>query len=234
MGEPDETPLGGGWVTEGVVRVGETVRRPPGRRAGFVHELLLFLEEIGFPASPRFLGLDEKGREVLTFRDGEVPSDTRSRVFEDGELESAAVLLRQFHDATAGSALAGQAEVVCHNDFGPWNLVWRANRPVGIIDFDNAAPGERLEDLAYAVWKHLNLGLIDLALQEQGRRLRVMTSAYGLDPSTDVAGAILAAQERMRKLVHAAPAGRARDEALEQNAREQNWTRSNAAVLRLV
>jgi Ser/Thr protein kinase RdoA (MazF antagonist) len=46
---------------------------------------------------------------------------------------------------TSGSGL--------HNDFGPSNLVWREELPKGIIDYDNAAPGSRVDDLGYAAWK---------------------------------------------------------------------------------
>lgn len=59
-----EMPLGGGWVTGGVVRVGETVHRPSGPRAEFVHRLLQHLEEVSFGAAPRFLGFDERKREI--------------------------------------------------------------------------------------------------------------------------------------------------------------------------
>jgi transposase len=38
----------------------------------------------------------------------------------------------------------------------------------------------RLDDLGYALWKHLNLGLIDLPLPEQARRTQLMVSAYGI------------------------------------------------------
>jgi len=56
-----EYRLPGGAVS-GVVRVGSTVRRRAGTRAGFVHELLGFFERAGWPGAPRFLGLDARGR----------------------------------------------------------------------------------------------------------------------------------------------------------------------------
>jgi hypothetical protein len=69
-----EYPLRGGSVST-VVRVGDTVRRPPGRR--FVRELLGFFERSGWGAAPRFLGTDEQGREILTFVAGYVPWQER-------------------------------------------------------------------------------------------------------------------------------------------------------------
>lgn len=230
--DANEIPLTGGWVTSGVVRVGKTVRRPPGPNGGFVHRLFKHLDEIGFEAAPRFLGFDNQGREVLTYIEGEVPSDCRSVVWADEQLTAAATLLRHLHDATAGCELAATAEVVCHHDFGPWNLVWRGDLPVAVIDFDNAAPGARLDDLGYAIWKHLNIGLIELAPREQGRRLRLMTEAYGVPCGGKILRAIVGAQERMQRLITAESDGAERNSALGQNRREQDWLSQNGLLLR--
>lgn len=55
--EPDdgapEVPLSGGHVTEGVVRIGDTVRRAIGFNAGLVHGLLGHLESVGFAGARR-------------------------------------------------------------------------------------------------------------------------------------------------------------------------------------
>jgi len=193
-----EIPLTGGWVTAGIVRVGDTVRRPQTERSAFVRELLRLLEGVGFEAAPRYLGIDDDGRDVLSFVEGDVPSDVSGIAWLDPQLRASAELLRTFHDATEGSALAGAEEVVCHGDFGPWNLVWRSGLPVAIIDFDDARPGTRREDVGYALWKHLGLGALRLDGSRQGARLEVFLDAYG-ETIRDPVGAIVEAQEWLQR-----------------------------------
>lgn len=192
----DELPLGGGRTTEGVVRVGDTVRRPPTFATQLMRDLLVHLEQIGFDAAPRWLGHDDRGRDVLSFIEGDTFSDCGAIVWTDEQLAASARLLRRYHDAVAGSALAGSAEVVCHGDYGPWNLIWRDGLPCCLIDFDTTRPGGRVEDLGYALWKHLNLGLVDLSAEEQSRRARIFVEAYGME--VDIAEAIDLAQEQAR------------------------------------
>jgi hypothetical protein len=71
----DEQLLVGGRITPGVVRIDATVRRPTGPHSPFVHRLLRFLEELDFDGVPRLLGIDEQGRETLSFIEGFVPPD---------------------------------------------------------------------------------------------------------------------------------------------------------------
>jgi len=68
-----ELPLSGGRLTAGVVRVGDTVRRPTGPHSAFVHALLMHLEAVGFAGAPRLLGMDDQGREILSYLAGWVP-----------------------------------------------------------------------------------------------------------------------------------------------------------------
>lgn len=53
------------------VRVGNTVRRPMKRWAGTIHALLTHLENVGFSGAPRVLGIDDSGREILTYIPGQ-------------------------------------------------------------------------------------------------------------------------------------------------------------------
>jgi aminoglycoside phosphotransferase (APT) family kinase protein len=105
-----------------------------------------------------------------------------------------AELICRFHDATAGSALAGQEEVVCHNDLSPCNTVFVKDMPSAFIDFDEAAPGSRSQDLGYALWLFLDLGAESVDIHSQGRRIRMMCDAYALDDGFDALGAIARSQ----------------------------------------
>jgi aminoglycoside phosphotransferase (APT) family kinase protein len=210
-----EIPLAGGRITPGVVRVGDTVRRPTNANSRFVHDLLLHLERVGFDAAPRYLGLDEQGREILSYREGTVPDNIRPD-FADDVLRDAARLLRAYHEVVAGSELAGGAEVVCHNDISPVNFVFENGRPVSLIDFDAAAPGARLRDLAYGLVLWLDLGDDGRPLDEQARRTHIFFEAYGLPVPGRLVDEIL---ERQRETA-------ARAEA--RSADGARWWRSRA------
>ncbi len=71
----EERSLGGNL--NDAVRVGETVRRRAGPWTRAVHALLRFLEEEGFDA-PRVLGMDEQGREILEYIEGEARGEPRA------------------------------------------------------------------------------------------------------------------------------------------------------------
>lgn len=68
---PEEQSIGGNL--NDAVRVGGTVRRRAGPWTPAVHALLRFLEREGFDA-PRVIGMDERGREILEYIEGEAPT----------------------------------------------------------------------------------------------------------------------------------------------------------------
>jgi Ser/Thr protein kinase RdoA (MazF antagonist) len=185
-----EQPLTGGRVTPGVVRIGETVRRPLRGNSEFVRRLLEHLEAAGFEGAPRYLGSDEAGREMFSFVPGIVP-DELDATLSDDTLVAAAGLIRRFHDATEGSALAGSQEVVCHGDLSPCNFVFDRGKPVAMIDFDAAAPGSRLDDLGYALFLWLNLGTDGPPAREQARRIRLFCHAYGCEATSRIVQAVV-------------------------------------------
>ena len=197
----NESSLPGGFVNA-VVRVGDTVRRPAPARAAFVRELLRLFEAGGWAGAPRHLGVDERGREVLGYLEGHVAWEPRqpAAVSSDESLLAVARLVREFHDLTAGTALAGAGEVVCHNDLSPKNTVYRpvdgALRPVAFIDWDLAAPGARVHDVAHVCWQYLGLGPSVTDVAEAGRRLRLVADGYGLTDRGDLVATVLWWQDR--------------------------------------
>src|SRR4051812_18589494 len=100
-----EVELPKGDVTDGVVRVGDTVRRPHQPQSIAVAGYLDHLERVGFAGSPRYLGRDEQGRDVLSYLDGKVAGDPPEPwAADDDLLASVAELLRDLHEASAGYA----------------------------------------------------------------------------------------------------------------------------------
>lgn len=188
-----EVALEGGMTTPGVVRVGDTVRRPLQQSSAFVHDLLRHLERRGFDRAPRFLGIDEKGRAVLTY----IPGTVLQRVggFEKTQWTVAAGLLRRFHDATADCDLRGEHEVVRHGDAGPGNWVFQDGMPFALIDFDGACPGTRAEDVGYAAWMWLHIGDRGIAPEEQGANLADFVAAYDAAAAWSPLQAVLEAQK---------------------------------------
>lgn len=165
--------LGGGRLTAGVVRIGDTVRRPS---APFTATLLSHLALAGFDGAPRHLGRDEFGRDILSFLPGEVPA--KWRAFTDEQVAAAGELLRGFHEASRG---LGSGPVVCHHDCGPNNTVFRGERPVAFIDFDFAAAGEPLEDVGYMAWSWCISSKPSRGdAAHQAGQVRVLADAYGL------------------------------------------------------
>lgn len=100
-----EVALPKGDVTEGVVRVGATVRRPRQAQSPFVEAYLRHLEAAGFDGAPRFLGVDERGRDVLDYIDGDVPgAPPEAWACTDEVVAGIGRLVRRMHDAAAGWA----------------------------------------------------------------------------------------------------------------------------------
>jgi hypothetical protein len=201
-----EIPLAGGDVNVGenvVVRVGDTVRRPVSDRMEAVHALLAHFERVGFDGAPRALGTDERGREVLSFVEGDPALELVPAA--DHVVADLGALLRRMHDAQAGFTLpVGVSwparpipprpdDVVCHHDLFPPNVVFREGRPAALIDWDLAGPAPRLYDVASAAnhWAPLRpddqAAAWGLGGADRGGRLRLLCDAYGLAAADRVA-----------------------------------------------
>lgn len=177
-----------------VERVGDTVRRTADRWTPAVHALLAHLQRVGFEGAPRPLGIDSEGREVLSFVAGVGPSHA------DDELARVAKLTRSLHDATESFEAPSSAEwqlmvgaprrgdVVCHNDLSPDNTIYGPEQTArAFVDWDLAAPGRRIWDVAWAVYRFVPLyddatcRQLGYPVRSRSARLRIFCDAYGLD-----------------------------------------------------
>jgi hypothetical protein len=99
----NEVVLSSGFVNR-VVRIGDTVRRPSGPWTPAVHALLRHLEAVGFAESPRAIGIDDQGHEVLTYVKGASVGWTDWPTVMRGHRGVATLgeVLRRYHDAARG------------------------------------------------------------------------------------------------------------------------------------
>lgn len=250
----DPEPLAGGMGNAGaVVRVGDTVRRPRGAHADANDLLLEGLCAAAFPA-PVPLGNDAQNRAVFRWIDGAVavpPYPAWSLT--DEALASVGRLLRHYHDVVRIVPLPTGLEwseempdphggpIICHNDVCPENVVFRDGEAFALLDFDFAAPGRPIWDLAQTarMWIPLRPPEFngDRAHLDPFSRLRVIADAYGLgvDQHQELVEAILesrrAGSRFVQRRVHAGEpafvAAWTSHGADEGNARIISWLEEN-------
>lgn len=199
----EEQPLGGNLSA--AVKVGDTVHRRAGPWTPAVHALLEHLYRAGFNAAPEPLGMDEQGRAVLKFIHGDVhqgwPEPMPSWIYEDEvTLVGAAQLLRRYHDLLATFTpppdarwrivAPGAHEVICHNDWAPYNALFDGHLPIAMLDWDSAGPGSRVWDVAWSTYTWVPLypkpegNNPVVPLPKRAVRLARFCAAYrGIEPS---------------------------------------------------
>ena len=159
-----EQPLTGGTVNT-VVRIGDTVRRSAGPWTPTVQAVLRQLEGVGFDRAPRPLGLDDQGREMLSFLPGTPADRPWPEVLRTGDgLRQLAAMVAELGSALAsfvpppdavwrsGGVPGTGRRVLRHGDLGPWNTLWQEGRLVGLIDWDFLEPAPELWDFAQLAW----------------------------------------------------------------------------------
>jgi hypothetical protein len=196
----DEEQLVGGVANAGrVTRTGGHVLRPVGPHSTAIHAFLLALRAAGFDGAPLPAGLAEDGRERFVFIEGEVPLPPYPDWAQSDEaLASVAVLMRRFHRASSSFDPSGQTwsseladpaggRTVCHNDVCLENVVFRDGAAAALLDFDFAAPGRPVYDLAQLarlcvpIDDEVSAARLGWHPASKPARLRVVADSYGLD-----------------------------------------------------
>jgi Phosphotransferase enzyme family len=195
--------LAGGVANAGsVTRVGDEVRRPSNPHSPSIHRFLSELRRAGFEGASAPVGIDGDGRERLVFIEGDVPLPPYPAWVQlDAALVSLAVLMRRFHDASRSFDAAGSTwsdemadpaggPMVCHNDVCLENVVFHEGLAVGLLDFDFAAPGRAVYDVAQMarmcvpVDDEVNAARLGWQPADRPARLRLVADAYGLDDAS--------------------------------------------------
>lgn len=165
----NEESLAGGNMNPALAKVGNNVHRTSGPWTPAVHKLLDHLADAAYPA-PRVVGMDEFGREVLTFVPGHcVEPDHMDLIDTDEAMRRVGALIADYHVAQRsfvapqdaqwreeGRDPSGSTEIIAHNDLAPWNLIVHDDEWT-FIDWDLAAPGRKMWDLAWALHSFVGL-----------------------------------------------------------------------------
>ncbi|MEI3891245.1 MULTISPECIES: phosphotransferase [Bacillus] len=210
----NEEKLTGGNVSN-VYRSENTVRRELKPDSAKIHKLLQHLENKGFHHAPKFLGIDEKNREILSFIEGEAGNYPLKEYMRSNDtLKEIAKILRLYHDAVSDFPLSddwktmdhtpNNIEVLCHNDFAIYNIIFNQEKPVGIIDFDVAAPGPRIWDIAYTLYTCVPLSRVYYTESGEAvhyesaqhadsikERVKLFVQSYGKSMDEDYLGMVL-------------------------------------------
>lgn len=242
-----------------VVRIGRNVHRPQTSRSAAVHVLLQHLERVGFDGAPRYLGEDDRRREVLSYVPGQAAKAPHEPwALTDAALISVASLLRRFHDAVESFDASAHAwptsvpalfrsSLVTHNDVNLDNVVFRNGEAVALIDFDLASPGSAVWDVALAarLWVPLRPDehVDDVRRGLTEHRLRLFVDAYGLpEPERQrVLDAVIQTHEWCYSIVRAGAERRVPGyvhywtaQAERRADRAQRWLLANAVRLQSV
>lgn len=158
----EEEVLTGGLSHAGlVVRVGDTVRRPAVVSTPAVQRLLAHLRAEGVPEAPEPLGLDDRGREVLSYVPGRAAGTDPADASDDLLAGLLDVQVRLHRAAAAFRPEPGDVwasggyfpdgvdgPLVCHDDLTPANVIVDDGRVAGVVDWELARPVDRGFDIA--------------------------------------------------------------------------------------
>jgi Phosphotransferase enzyme family len=209
-----EVRLPGGNVG-GAVRVGDTVRRQTGPWTPAVHALLEFLAP-RVPHIPTVLGVDEQGREILTYLPGHLV-EAEVEMVTPAQIASMVRWTRALHEAVADFTHPGPwrffpmspTTLIGHNDIAPYNVCFRGDDVVGVFDWDLAGPTTPLYELAFIAWNCVPLWR-DIGADLAAARLHLIAQTYGGPSAREI---LLAVPARINLMLDGIPVAAAAGDA---------------------
>ncbi len=195
--------LHGGVANAGAVyRVGDEVLRPAPANHATLHRFLRHVTKSGLLTVSEPIALTGDGRERMRFIRGDVPIPPYPTWAQsDATLASVAKLIRALHEASRdfvrepddawgqqGPSADPTGPVICHYDVCLENVVFRSGVAVGLLDFEFAAPGRPINDLAS--FARMCIPIDDDASRERlgwsvtnlPDRLRLIADSYDITP----------------------------------------------------
>jgi hypothetical protein len=188
LGDTPSTPDSA--VAEPIHREEVSMHAPDPYTAG-IHALLTHLEAVGFRGAPRSFGWDDQGRHLVEWIHG-TRADHPAAPDEALDPRTIGAFMREMHDALASfvppadvrwfeGIPAPGADLVIHQDIAPSNIVVTPDGRLVAIDWDAAAPGTRLWDIAQAVHAFAPLSRGGLEPEASAERLARFAEGYRMD-----------------------------------------------------
>jgi len=181
----------------------------PDAYTGALHALLTHLQEVGFEGAPKSYGWDDRGRHLVEFIAG-IRADHTNAPLDALQPARIGAFMREMHDALANFTPPADAvwftglpnsgeELIIHQDIAPSNLVWTDDGRLVAIDWDAAAPGTRMWDVAYAVHTCVPISPRAGSAEDAAFGLRKFVNGYSMsDEDRDTLVEVLSARsERM-------------------------------------
>lgn len=189
-----------------VEKIGDTVHKTA-KGHPMVREYLLYLEKEGMTGVPKFLGVDEQGREIFSYLPGKTMGPDFSHdhpcLHSDQAVCDMARFMRKLHDISVGflpEAIKagwvnpyfhnGSFDTICHGDAAIWNFAFIDDRVSGLFDFDQAYPGTRYWDLTSTLSMAAFPGPYDYDAEKHAgntkRKIKLFFDAYGMPCPSDL------------------------------------------------
>jgi len=164
-------------------RIDDRIYRKSTKSTETIHKLLKHVKNKGVNWVPEPISFNSDF-EVLSFIEGKVPHDMPEWIWSQNVLSQVSRHLRDWHDATEDFQFFNaqwsfnsetEYQIICHNDFAPYNCVFNQKIFTGLIDFDLCAPGSRLWDMSYTAYRFIPIMPFEVLKEDEEK------SPFGID-----------------------------------------------------